>query len=354
MPPPAPRLRAAIRSYRHSEGPVSGLVHHGGRYATALDRRILAGLVPELKELNGEWHCTMRLHSGVTLLWDLPDGGDGSHTQVFHGALPLRVTAFDRYCLLLADDTIDEHAKGNYALPAGASQVAITAVEPAADDSGDRGTRAAGWHAGSLFIQVNPIAFLGEEVVVRPRSSTYIRRASNLLACGLIAARDVVAQNLVTTEADQVERGWIDTAFPATVRSIGVSVRPDLMGAAAVQELGASVELFRPVEKSWAQLSGPPFEGNWLAEDTSDGQLRYNLPAGSGATDSPVWIRVQPHPHQWVDGVLGYQVDAQAAIEQDARAKRLRLLAPAVTTVRSVQSPELTEVKLTLLRGNDG
>jgi hypothetical protein len=334
-----PRLRAGIRLYRHQQTALlSGVVHYGGKYATALDRQYLAGLVQVANDGQGAYNCKMHLPGGVTLLWDIPDDGV-DRKLTFDGKLPLRVTSFDRHHLLLADTVLKDGAPGTYPLPQAVAQVALTALEPSADDAADGQKRTIGWQADSLFIQVNPVAFLGEDVVVRPLSPTRIRRGRNLLDCGLVDARAVIARNWVM--AGQRQRGWIKTYFPASIRSVGIAVRQEHEALQTGFTLEGAVNVaFSPSlqDGSHLQIENQSLTAPKVSRDentSSRGRLWYELPPSPRAEQPYSLIWTQPQPGWLLDSVVALNdaVENLQGMSPQLSPERRAVLSTAVPSV---------------------
>jgi hypothetical protein len=342
MPQLVPRLRAGIRMYRHADQ-VSGIVHYGGKYATALERKILAGMIQVVDNRPDAYRCTMGLYSGVTLLWDIPNGDSGGRALTFDGALPLRITTFDDHHIFLAEAIFDNQTPGRYALPAGATQVVLTALELF---SPDLANQAIGWQSSSLLIQVNPIAFLGGDVVMRPLNPTRIRSGMNSLDYGLVVARNVIAQNWVTI-GDQCQRGWVETFVPETTRSIGVMVQPEPPGfhnnvslrqalsagsiptPSAALEQAVSVTLICPLgDKAGPRISSQSLTGPNIFTSASGTYLSYDIPTQPQVppTAQPMArptdqqrvrpltrIRTEPLPGWLLEGIVGWNDAAEHA-----------------------------------------
>jgi hypothetical protein len=201
-------LRVAFPSYGH--------VYRLNPFARAQSGRRVEQVVSRTRAATAEAHHNMLVEVGKSFLWDIDSEHAHRHSLHFDQQIPVRVTTFDRHAAVIADRVVTART---YRLPARTAQVVLTGLSPTAD------SRLVGWHTDALLVQVNPIALLGEGVIIRPQAPHVVPQGRYRAGFGLKAGRALIEQNSIETLDGSQKQGWITTVMPAAVGSLVLCLR---------------------------------------------------------------------------------------------------------------------------------
>ncbi|MEJ2167621.1 MAG: hypothetical protein P8X90_19005, partial [Desulfobacterales bacterium] len=158
----------------------------------------------------------MAVEVGKTLVWDIDSREEIRRMIYFDQKIPVRVTTFDAHGALIDDQIVSD---ATYRLPPATAQLLLTGLAPDADQN------TVGWHSAAVLVQANPVALLGEGVVVRPQAPHTAAHGRHRAAIGLKAARALIRENSVESLDGRLKQGWITTLMPAAVKTLVLSLR---------------------------------------------------------------------------------------------------------------------------------
>ncbi len=158
----------------------------------------------------------MTVEVGKSLVWEIDSRNPTPHTLKLDRKIPVRVTAFNAHGSLLADQVV---AEPGYQLPQDTAQVILTGLAAGADSN------TVGWHADALLVQANPVAMLGEGVIIRPQAPHAAAHGRYRAAFGLKAARALIRDNTIETLDGSQTQGWITTLMPAAIGTLVLCLR---------------------------------------------------------------------------------------------------------------------------------
>jgi hypothetical protein len=282
--PPALQLRGLFRRWpaRNDTRARAWVVD---RFATKTERLVASSaLTPEPGGRAG-----MTLRRGMTLLWEVT--GATAVALSADGTLPLRVSVFGEYGLVLQHAVLEAGRQCSLDLPAGARRLAVTALSGLPNDRD-----AVGWYGLSTLLQLSPRAFCADGALVRPQAPIRIRHARGTRDTGVMSGRDIVAANR-TEGRNGTGSGWLETRLPASTRIVMLPLlrRTQAHTAAAIPPEQA-VEI-----RAMRGDRGVALTARHTASDAATALLAYGVDEG----DEPLRVRVRTAEGWTQDGLIG-------------------------------------------------
>jgi hypothetical protein len=287
----APQLIAVIRQYGHSSSragvernrlsvrpasSVSGKTHSLKAFTNKQDELCVKGASLKATSEDQENVRSMNLHVGSTLLWDVPDRGEGSYRLHFDGSIPVRVAAFDGNHAWTCCRELAGSGAEDFEVPARTTRLSLTGLAPLNPEQSRQ--RVYGWYRRSSLIQVNPYANLGEGVIVSTRAPRRNRQGVLSLDHGLIYADQTVAANQVQIEDSLSRPGWIETVVPASVRSVTVLLERADDQPVDESQLASAVEVSIPTDATELTGARKILEAEQVMIEGARVNISYSIP----------------------------------------------------------------------------